>query len=98
MKSELVTIAPAIDAFTSMYSPAGSAARAMLSSVRSPYVDLIRRPGLQLWSAVIVTVLIVSTMWLGVTDFRLEGFDRSAVLFLLSSVFRSRRRYLDSSI
>ena len=26
-------------------------------------------------------------MWLGVTDFRLEGFDRSAVLFLLSSVF-----------
>ena len=54
---------------------------------QSSYVDLIRRPGLQLWSAVIVTVLIVSTMWLGVTDFRLEGFDRSAVLFLLSSVF-----------
>ena len=36
---------------------------------QSSYVDLIRRPGLQLWSAVIVTVLIVSTMWLGVTDF-----------------------------
>ena len=44
MNSVLVTIAPAIDAFTSMYSPARSAARAMTSSVRLPSVALSRPP------------------------------------------------------
>ncbi len=44
MNSVLVTIAPAIDAFTSMYSPARSAVRAMTSSVRLPSVALSRPP------------------------------------------------------
>ena len=38
MKRELVTIAPAIDAFTSMYCPVESAARAMINSVKFPSV------------------------------------------------------------
>ena len=44
MNSELVTIAPAIDAFTSMYCPARSAVRAMTSSVRFPSVALSSPP------------------------------------------------------
>ena len=38
MKRELVTIAPAIDAFTSIYSPARSAVTAMINSVKFPSV------------------------------------------------------------
>ncbi len=44
MNSVLVTIAPAIDAFTSMYSPARRAVSAMTSSVRFPSVALSRPP------------------------------------------------------
>ena len=44
MNSVLVTIAPAIDAFTSMYCPARSAVSAMTSSVRFPSVALSRPP------------------------------------------------------
>ena len=44
MKSVLVTIAPAIDAFTSVYWPARSAARAITSSVRLPSVALSSPP------------------------------------------------------
>ena len=44
MKSELVTMAPAIDALTSMYWPARSAASAMTSSVRLPSVALSSPP------------------------------------------------------
>ena len=44
MKSVLVTIAPATEAFTSMYSPARSAVSAMTSSVRFPSVALRRPP------------------------------------------------------
>jgi hypothetical protein len=44
MNSELVTIAPAIDALTSMYSPARRAVRAIISSVRLPSVALSRPP------------------------------------------------------
>ena len=44
MKSVLVTIAPAIDAFTSVYCPARSAARAITSSVRLPSVALSSPP------------------------------------------------------
>ncbi len=44
MNSALVTIAPAIDAFTSMYCPARSAASAITSSVRLPSVALSRPP------------------------------------------------------
>lgn len=44
MNSVLVTIAPAIDAFTSMYSPARSAASPMMSSVRFPSVALSSPP------------------------------------------------------
>ena len=44
MKSVLVTIAPASDAFTSMYSPARRAVSAMTSSVRLPSVALSRPP------------------------------------------------------
>ena len=44
MNSELVTIAPAIDALTSMYWPARSAASAMTSSVRLPSVALSSPP------------------------------------------------------
>ena len=40
----LVTIAPAMDAFTSMYSPARRAVSAMTSSVRFPSVALSRPP------------------------------------------------------
>lgn len=43
-KSALVTIAPAIDALTSMYSPARNAASAMTNSVRLPSVALSRPP------------------------------------------------------
>ena len=44
MNSVLATIAPAIDAFTSMYSPARKAVSAMTSSVRFPNVALSRPP------------------------------------------------------
>src|SRR5687767_10830570 len=44
MNNVLVTIAPAIDAFTSMYSPARSALSAMMSSVRLPSVALSNPP------------------------------------------------------
>ena len=44
MNSEFVTIAPAIDAFTSMYSPAPSAASAITSSVRLPSVAFSSPP------------------------------------------------------
>ena len=44
MNSVLVTIAPAIDAFTSVYCPACSAVSAMTSSVRFPSVALSRPP------------------------------------------------------
>ena len=44
MNSVLVTMAPAIDAFTSMYSPARRAASAMTSSVRLPSVAFSRPP------------------------------------------------------
>ena len=44
MKSVLVTIAPASDAFTSMYWPARRAASAMTSSVRFPKVALSNPP------------------------------------------------------
>ena len=44
MNSVLVTMAPAIDAFTSMYWPARSAASAMISSVRFPSVALSSPP------------------------------------------------------
>src|SRR5262245_51541941 len=44
MNSVLVTIAPAIDAFTSVYCPACSAASAMISSVRFPSVALSSPP------------------------------------------------------
>src|SRR6266403_4876264 len=44
MNSVLVTMAPAIDAFTSMYCPARSAARAITSSVRFPSVALSNPP------------------------------------------------------
>ena len=44
MKSELVTIAPAIDAFTSMYSPARSAVMAMINSVKFPSVAFNNPP------------------------------------------------------
>lgn len=44
MKSVFVTMAPAMDAFTSVYSPACNAARAMTSSVRLPSVALSRPP------------------------------------------------------
>ena len=44
MNSVLVTIAPAMDAFTSMYCPARRAASAMTSSVRFPSVALSRPP------------------------------------------------------
>ena len=44
MNSVLVTIAPAMDAFTSMYCPARRAASAMTSSVRLPSVALSRPP------------------------------------------------------
>src|ERR1700746_346674 len=44
MKSELVTIAPAMEAFTSTYCPARSAANAMRSSVRLPSVAFSRPP------------------------------------------------------
>ncbi len=46
MNSVLVTMAPAIDAFTSMYWPARSAASAMTSSVRLPSVAFRRPPTL----------------------------------------------------
>ena len=44
MKSVFVTIAPAIEAFTSVYSPARSAASAITSSVRLPSVAFSRPP------------------------------------------------------
>jgi len=44
MKSELVTMAPAMEPFTSAYSPARSAAVAMTSSVRFPSVALSSPP------------------------------------------------------
>ena len=44
MNSVLVTIAPAIDAFTSMYCPARRAVSAMTSSVRLPSVAFSRPP------------------------------------------------------
>ena len=44
MNSVLVTIAPAMDAFTSMYWPARNAASAITSSVRFPSVALSRPP------------------------------------------------------
>ena len=44
MKSVLVTIAPAMEAFTSMYCPLRNAVRAMTSSVRFPSVALSRPP------------------------------------------------------
>ena len=44
MKSVLVTMAPAMDAFTSMYCPARKAVSAMTSSVRFPSVALSRPP------------------------------------------------------
>ena len=44
MNSVLVTMAPAIDALTSMYSPARKAASAMTSSVRLPSVALSSPP------------------------------------------------------
>ena len=44
MNSVLVTMAPAMDAFTSMYSPALRADSAMTSSVRLPSVALSRPP------------------------------------------------------
>ena len=44
MNSVLVTIAPAMDAFTSMYCPARRAVSAMTSSVRFPSVALSRPP------------------------------------------------------
>ncbi len=44
MKSELVTMAPARLAFTSMYCPALSAVSAMMSSVRFPSVALSSPP------------------------------------------------------
>ena len=44
MNSALVTIAPAIDAFTSVYWPALSAVMAIISSVRLPSVALSRPP------------------------------------------------------
>ena len=44
MNSVLVTIAPAMDAFTSMYWPARNAASAMISSVRLPSVALSKPP------------------------------------------------------
>ena len=44
MNSEFVTIAPAIDAFTSVYSPAPSAASAITSSVRLPSVAFSSPP------------------------------------------------------
>ena len=44
MNKVLVTIAPAMDAFTSMYCPARNAASAMTSSVRFPSVALSRPP------------------------------------------------------
>ena len=44
MNSVLVTIAPAMDAFTSMYCPARSAVSAITSSVRFPNVALSSPP------------------------------------------------------
>jgi hypothetical protein len=44
MNRELVTIAPTMDAFTNMYSPARKAANAMTSSVRFPRVALSSPP------------------------------------------------------
>src|SRR4051812_9774443 len=44
MNNVLPTMAPAIDAFTSMYCPARSAARAITSSVRFPSVALSSPP------------------------------------------------------
>ena len=44
MNNELVTIAPAMEAFTSTYCPARSAASAMINSVRFPSVALSRPP------------------------------------------------------
>ncbi len=44
MNRVLVTMAPAIEAFTSMYSPARRAASAMTSSVRLPSVAFSRPP------------------------------------------------------
>ena len=44
MNNVLVTIAPAIDAFTKVYCPACSAVSAMTSSVRFPSVALSRPP------------------------------------------------------
>ena len=44
MNSVLVTMAPAIEAFTSVYSPACSAASAITSSVRLPSVAFSRPP------------------------------------------------------
>ncbi len=44
MNKLLVTMAPAMEAFTSMYSPARRAVRAMTSSVRFPSVALSRPP------------------------------------------------------
>lgn len=44
MNTALVTIAPAMDAFTSMYWPARSAVMAMINSVRLPSVALSSPP------------------------------------------------------
>ena len=44
MNSVLVTIAPATDAFTSMYCPARKAVSAMTNSVRLPNVALSKPP------------------------------------------------------
>ena len=44
MNTALVTIAPAIEAFTSMYWPTRSAVMAMISSVRLPSVALRSPP------------------------------------------------------
>ena len=44
MNKLLVTMAPAMEAFTSIYSPARKAVRAMTSSVRFPRVALSRPP------------------------------------------------------
>ena len=44
MNNVLVTIAPAMDAFTSAYCPARNAASAMTSSVRLPSVAFSRPP------------------------------------------------------
>ncbi len=44
MKRVFVTMAPAIDALTRAYSPARSAASAMMSSVRLPSVAFSRPP------------------------------------------------------